>query len=581
MAASASLYPKAGPGAARVKGKAVETDALEALARQLKGPRASAKWVENWHRATADLSPEEVRAWCRLRIEAPQEGPEILGAIRGIAEAASAGTATQLGAWALQWNKSGRRAMASAAIGALGVIAAQGDRGLSNEAIGQLQRLKARLRHQALRTRTEQALGMAAEARGTRLEALEDLVIEDAGLATDGTRRWEAGPYHLYLFLSEDGAATLTIFDAERNRALASVPKALKENHYRVLAEIKAVQKVLADTLATQKLRLEQAMVDGRTWRYADWRDVFGPHPLMRQLSQRLVWRVDGVDAVAGEGVLTPLTGEAREFAPDARVRLAHPAEANDAELAAWRLWVIQARRVQPFKQAFREIYAPRPDDAPTYTERFADTPVRHAQLYALLRERGWQGLSGIGVNGYVGERKFVARGATAVLGFRSHGPQRDRQRRLVELERLEFYPLPMPEWQPGQESRLALSAVDPVVFSEAVRDVALVAGQARAIGDEGAVAMRASLIQALLPQLGLADRVKVQDGAAWIPARRERFRLDLANGAVALEDGRTVDLSGFERIETPLYVPHESKDQATMEILSTLLWLAQLAQRM
>ncbi|HEY9720403.1 MAG TPA: DUF4132 domain-containing protein [Oscillatoriaceae cyanobacterium] len=559
----------------------METDPLETIARQANKSHPTAKWLASWREAIADYSPEEVRAWCRLRIEAPEETPEALGAVFGIAEVASAGTATQLGAWALQWHKSGRLALAGAAITALGAIAVQPDRAMANEAIGQLQRLKTRLRHRTLTRRIDEALKAVANTRGLSAEALQDLVVEDAGLESNGQRCWEAGPYQLYLFLSDDGAVTLTIFDVANGRALANPPKALKQDHYRVLAEIKAVQKVLTETLATQKARLEQAMIDGRSWRYADWREVFGPHPLMRHLAQRLVWRIDDVDAAATEGALVPLSGDGRAFSDDASVRVAHPAEAREEALAAWRLWVIQARRVQPFKQAFREIYAPREEDAPYYTERFAGTSVRHIQLYALLRARGWQGLSGIGPNGYVGERKLEARGVTAVLGFRPHGQQRDRQRRLVDLERLEFYPIPLPEWQPGHESRLPLGEVDMVAFSEAVRDVALVVGQARAQDDASAVAVRASLFKALLPQLGLENKVTIDGGQAWIPARRERFRLDLANGKVSLEDGRSLDLSGFERIDTPLYLPHEAKDQPTMEILSTLLWLAQLAQRM
>ncbi|MFN3428880.1 MAG: DUF4132 domain-containing protein [Candidatus Sericytochromatia bacterium] len=577
---------------------------LEGVARLAKGARPTAKWRGLWRQAIAPFSPEEVRMWCRLQWEPalgllqPPGWSEAVAtaAFWGAPDVAAHGTPSQLGDWTWKLHKGGHQHLAGAAVTALGAIASGEDAGLADEAIGQLQRLKGRIKHRTLAKSLNQALAAAATARGLGPEDLQDLVVEDAGLSLEGSRAWEAGAHDLYLFLSDDGEAELAVFERASGRALGAPPKAVREQHFGVLSEAKAIQKVIADALATQKQRLELALESQRAWTGAAWQRVFVGHPLMRHVARRLVWTLDeapvgftGDGFVAADGTAVPC--------PDAAtVRLAHPAILEPEVLARWQHHVVSKRLVQPFKQVFREVYRPTADDLTIgrYSERFSGQVVRHRQLYALLRGRGWSGLAGIGPAGYQGTKTLAGHRLSAMIGFRQFRHYQDKQRRQVVLEQLEFYPDPIPEWGPGADRRVGLAEVPAIAYSEVMRDLALVVGVA-GLGPEqallggarplstgpfpleGGTAMRVALVRELLPMLGLAERVTLDGPEARVAYGGQAFRLHLGTGEVHLEsDGRRLDMEGLERHDSPLYMPHEGSDAATAAVIATLVWLAQ-----
>lgn len=574
---------------------------LEGVARQAKGSRPTAKWRGLWREAIAPFTPEEVRAWCRMHASAEVDETVATSALWGLAAVAVRGTPTQIADMAWRLFKDGHLKLATAAITGIGLIAEEAETPeLANEAINQLQRLKARIKHRTVAKRANQALSAVAEARQLSAEALQDLVVESGGLSLDGSRKWEAGAHDLYLFLSDDGEIELGIFERQSGRALGSAPKAVRHEHFAVLSEVKAVQKALAEALTVQKQRLESALESERTWPASLWRQVFGDHPLMRHLARRLVWRV-GEQEVAYDGAGFQ-TVEGAPFVPaeDATVQLMHPARLTPEVVRAWQRHVVTRRLVQPFKQVFREVFRPTAEDLAIgrYSDRFAGQVVRHRQMYALLRGRQWSGLGGVGPTGYQGTKDLQGHDLKAVVGFRQFRHYQDVQRRQVTLEQVEFYPLPMPAWTPGTDLRVPIAEIPPVAYSEVMRDVALVVGVAgqgtesglRGETDKalplpdalsGIAEMRQALLMELLPSLGFGERIRVGDTYAEIDARGQVFRLSLLTGEVTLpRDGdRRLDLEGIERSDSPLYLPHEGADTATAAILATLLWLAQFGR--
>jgi hypothetical protein len=589
-----------------------DTDArmvvLEGVARQAKGSQPTAKWRALWREAIAPFSPEEVRAWCRLqwaRLETGEVGEAtVLASFWGMAPLAVYGTPTLIADWALKLHKGDAQRFGNAAIHALGEIAAEAESPeVADEAIHQLQRLKSRIRHRTTAKRIAQALGAVAKARGLSAEALEDRVVEAGGMSAEGSRAWRAGAHDLYLFLTDDGDAELAIFEQATGRAVGSPPKKLKQDHFGVLQEAKAVQKVVAESLVTQKQRLELALESQREWTRVAWQQVFARNPVMKHLARRLIWSVyDGerpplTVAYSGED-FTDVDGHPVGLPDLALIRLMHPVLLDEATLRGWQRHVVFKRLIQPFKQAFRETYRLEDADRATayYSDRFAGVVVRHRQMYALLRSRGWSGLAGIGPAGYTGTKDLPGYGLQALIGFRQFRHYQEPQRRQIVLDQVEFYPIPTPEWAPGREVRARIAESPPVVFSEVMRDLALVVGVARVgyedelRGDtpmtgrfrslDGLAATRASMIRELLPHLGLEEQVELEAQEAVITAHGHRFRLDLATGHVHLEgDGRRIDLEGIARTEGPLYLPHEGADTATAAIMATMIWLAQFGR--
>ena len=157
-------------------------------------------------------------------------------------------------------------------------------------------------------------------------------------------------------------------------------------------------------------------------------------------------------------------------------VRLWHPADAGEVEIAAWRATLAAAALDQPVKQVHREVFRPVPRDLGLAADRrFAGRVVKHGHLRSLLRGRGW---------------------AVPVLGAWDQGDEATAYRAFEDGRRAELRYQAVEQVPTGvrqERARLVavrfvsasgdddavqvpLSTVPPRVFSEAIRDVSLVA---------------------------------------------------------------------------------------------------------
>jgi hypothetical protein len=85
--------------------------------------------------------------------------------------------------------------------------------------------------------------------------------------------------------------------------------------------------------------------------------------------------------------------GGTRECKAEQRMRLWHPAEASDADRAEWQRQLVATGLVQPFAQAFREIYRVAPSEcASQSTELLAGYDVAQVPLFGVARRTGWRG---------------------------------------------------------------------------------------------------------------------------------------------------------------------------------------------
>ena len=105
-----------------------------------------------------------------------------------------------------------------------------------------------------------------------------------------------------------------------------------------------------------QTRRLEEAMVAGRRWKPAMWREQFAAHRLMSEIAGGLVWgRYDGDDGLRSAFLLDDRESVAFDENSDL-VGVVHPMELGDA-IADWRQRLGDADRAQPFAQLDRKLY--------------------------------------------------------------------------------------------------------------------------------------------------------------------------------------------------------------------------------
>ncbi|WP_146197491.1 DUF4132 domain-containing protein [Promicromonospora sp. AC04] len=260
----------------------------------------------------------------------------------------------------------GRRAQAEYLVRAL---AANGDRA----AVQQLLAVSRRFKQRSVQETASALAQDIADRNGWDADQLADRTVQTAGFDDDGILRLELGsPATTSASTSAPTSATTRTvggagdrvvtgritetFTLELRNAAGKVVKALPakrasdddEVYAEAKRQLKESRAELKAVVTLQTQRFAEAMVTGRTWSVADWREFVLGHPLMSRLAARLVWAADlpgeGGPAVTfrpGDGgALIGVDDEDVTLPDDARVSLVHAATlGDDAESGApaWR----------------------------------------------------------------------------------------------------------------------------------------------------------------------------------------------------------------------------------------------------
>ncbi|GHH66344.1 DUF4132 domain-containing protein [Promicromonospora soli] len=248
----------------------------------------------------------------------------------------------------------GRRAQAEYLVRAL---AANGDRA----AVQLLLAVSRRFKQRSVQETASALAQDIADRNGWDGDQLADRTVQTAGFDDDGILRLDLGSP------DGDGAGERVVtgritdaFSLELRSPAGKVVKALPakrasdddEAYAEAKRQLKESRAELKAVVSLQSQRFAEAMVTGRTWSTADWREFVLGHPLMSRLAARLVWAAElpGAGDLAGPGTVTFRPGDGGALIgvddedvtlpDDARVSLVHAATlGDDAESGApaWR----------------------------------------------------------------------------------------------------------------------------------------------------------------------------------------------------------------------------------------------------
>ncbi|MDW3713842.1 MULTISPECIES: DUF4132 domain-containing protein [unclassified Pseudomonas] len=408
----------------------------------------------------------------------------------------------------------------------------------------------------AIQAGLENLARTAGHGDATRLEwAME------AEIAEQTPDRLHLDGYDLWLELQ---GLNPVIVAGKGGKRLKSVPAALRKHED--LAELKTLQARMKDQIRRFRLTLEAMMARGEALELTQLRQLLRM-PAARLLLDHLVLR-DGDGQLGwldGDAfTLCSLAGPARPI--EGPLLIAHPLHLFEAgALSAWQQALVAQRRVQPFKQVFRELYLLTPAERENGLKslRFAGHVLRSAVAARLLRARGW--------TTHDGEEVFRnwGQGLYAFVDF----PDAQRYLPLTEtitLQAIEFV---------RDRAPLPLEEVPPLVFSETLRDADLIVSVAFTgetgthAGSAEVIQRRAELVQALVGNLGLAN-VRCEGHHAHITGSRARYRLHLGSGVIHIEPGNYLCIVPAGKPADDLYLPFADSDARTSEIISKLFLL-------
>ncbi|MET8577262.1 DUF4132 domain-containing protein [Streptomyces sp. NPDC005012] len=278
------------------------------------------------------------------------------------------------------------------AVEGLAVLAAIG----TDAALAHLHGISQRVPFKALKKRAQEKIEEVAEGLGLTGEQLADRLVPDLGLSADGSTVIDYGPRRFTVGFDEQLRPYVLDGDGKRRKALPA--PGVKDDPELAPAERKrfaALKKEVRTLASDQVRRLEAAMVSGRSWTAAEFRELLVGHPLVWHLVRRLVWLADHDGAttafrVAEDRTFADVHDDEWTLHDGADVRLAHPLHLG-ADLEAWAELFADYEILQPFPQLGRPVHTLTEEEAGGHRlTRFEGVTVQVGKLLGLTK-RGWE----------------------------------------------------------------------------------------------------------------------------------------------------------------------------------------------
>lgn len=432
-----------------------------------------------------------------------------------------------------------------------------------DDAVVQLGRLRTRVKYALATQLIEAALAEAASRAGITTEELEEIAVPTFDLKEDGRLQRNLGDFVAELRIAGTDDVVLTWRTSEGAHQ-KTVPAAVREHHVKELNQLKKAGKNIAHILPAQRARIERLLYSDRLIPLDQWRERYVTHPLVGEMSRRLIWQFSQDQrtdlGVVRNGSLVDLNGEIIGWlSSSSTVRLWHPLGCPPDNVLAWRRALERDGLVQPFKQAHREIYILTDAERATgvYSNRFASHILRQHQFAALCRERGWHyRLQGDWDSANTPVRRLPR--WNLEMQFRVETPT-DRTG-LTELGGFQYICTDQVRFC-RDGAPLRLEEVPPIAFSEGMRDIDLFVGVCSVGNDPNwadrglepfgdywrnyslgelseSAQTRHLVLESLIPKLKVANRLSLEDRFLVVRGDLATYKIHLGSGNVLMEPG-------------------------------------------
>ncbi len=282
-------------------------------------------------------------------------------------------------------------------------------------------------------------------------------------------------------------------------------------------------------------------------------------------------WRRIGGKLVDHDGAVGGSAGKRARRGRSESLRIAHPSDLlADSNWIAWQEQLFDDHQRQPFKQAFRELYVlteAEMSDSPR-SRRWTGHQLQSRQAHGLFTARGWlSDWETAEVAKVYHHADLVAR-VEFVDGWGTPA-----EVELPTIDSLYFTARNSGEMVP-------LSSIPPVVFSETMRDLDLVASVAHAGGVDpeataSTIEMRAALVTQTVRLMNL-DNVTIESSHAVIEGSLGEYSLHLGSGTVHRRPGGALCIIPVDaQRRGRVFLPFADNDPKTAEVVSKVLLLA------
>ena len=384
-------------------------------------------------------------------------------------------------------------------------------------------------------------------------------IMEKATLTLDDTT--------IKLVVDEQGKAELEV--TKGDKTLKSIPDKYKKN--KEVEALKDSKTYLTKQYSRTRLSLEQAMLSQTLFTAAELAKIL-EHPVVKAMLSKLVlfnpetqasgfWQ-DG-KLLSAEGTLTPLK------ATD-KLLIAHPSHLFYAvQWDLYQKYLFDKEIKQPFKQVFRELYIPTKDELETSnrSERYQGHQVQPQKTVALLRGRGWT------VNYEEGLQKVYHKEGFRATIYAAADWYTPSDVEAPTLEYVVFYNL-----KDGKE--VPMKEINPMIFSEVMRDVDLVVSVAHVGGvdpeaSHSTMQMRGALARESARLFKLTN-MEVKERYILVKNEHGDYSLHLGSGMIS-RGGLQINVVAVQsQHRGRVFLPFVDDDPKTAEIISKMKLLSE-----
>ncbi len=433
------------------------------------------------------------------------------------------------------------------------------------DGIGQLSRLKLRIKQGGTQTLIDRYLLAAAAEQGVSIHQIEDLAVDDYGLS-NGKKEVQFDEYTAVLEILAVGKSELKWFKPDGTEQ-KTVPQVVKEKHAAKLKKLKDSQKQIDQNTTAQRDRIDRMFRANRTWNWEEFSAHYLDHGLVSFLSKKTIWNfkqneeAHSVIYINGDWV----TNDGNVVKPSAEIEISlwHPATSSVNGIKEWREFLVANEIQQPLKQAYREVYLLTEAElrTKTYSNRMAAHVLKQYQFNVLAKTRGWKyALLGAFDNGIYNDKARLSIPEHGLLIEYWINEINDEEAisdngiwSYVATDQIRFL-------NSETEQPIDLIDIPPVPFSEVLRDVDLFVGvasvgndpawrdnggltgyrdywQAYSFGDLSEMAKnRKEILTGLIPRLKIRDIAEIRDKFLVVKGKLRTYKIHIGSTNILME---------------------------------------------
>ncbi|WP_166925730.1 DUF4132 domain-containing protein [Flavobacterium poyangense] len=389
---------------------------------------------------------------------------------------------------------------------------------------------------------------------------VQNILSKDTNVTIDDTT--------VSLVIDKEGKTDLAILNLKTNKELKAIPPKIKKE--KAILELTDYRKTMREQWVRSKKGLEESMIRGDEFLFAEMQNLF-EHPIISKHLEKLVFiSNDNQIGFYVEGNLISALGEVLYLNEKQTFRIAHCYDLHKQNVwTDFQMYCFDTKLKQPFKQVFRELYVPTPDELKekSISRRYAGHQVHPKQTLALLKNRGWK------VDYEEGLQKVFHKEGYQVKMYALADWFSPADVESPTLETIQFHSL-------KEYKNIAFEDINPRVFSEVMRDIDLVVSVAHVGGvdpeaSHSSIEMRAVLLRETL-RLFKIKNVEIKENHALIKGEMANYSVHLGSAVVHQVPGKYLSILPIHsQHRGRLFLPFADDDPKSAEVMSKVLLFA------